>query len=146
MPHTQRTTTHWPKLLVFQCAGRASCLCDWRFTTADYHDRSADATSRAHAQRQRCRLPNIHRNELTFGKMDLFRKYLGAQQGDQLPSGVETVSVLPKTIQTCIHTFWTGHRRDVDRSTSDLPLGPVSPSVTPTRERDTLFIVDVYKQ
>ena len=25
--HTQRTTTHWPKLLLFQCAGRASCLC-----------------------------------------------------------------------------------------------------------------------
>ena len=75
--------------------------------TADYHDRSADATSRAHAQRQRCLLPNTHRNELTFVKMDLFRKYLGAQQGDQLPSGVETVSVLPKTISTFIHTFWT---------------------------------------
>ena len=29
--HTQRTTTHWPTLLLFQCAGRASCRCDWRF-------------------------------------------------------------------------------------------------------------------
>ena len=28
--HTQRTTTHWPKLLLFQRAGRASCRCDWR--------------------------------------------------------------------------------------------------------------------
>ena len=30
--HTQRTTTHWPKLLLFQRAGRASFRCDWRFT------------------------------------------------------------------------------------------------------------------
>ena len=28
--HAQRTTTHWPKLLLFQYAGRASCRCDWR--------------------------------------------------------------------------------------------------------------------
>ena len=26
-------TTHWPKLQIFQCAGRASCMCDWRIRT-----------------------------------------------------------------------------------------------------------------
>ena len=31
LTHTQRTTTHWRKLLLFQCAGRASCMCDWRY-------------------------------------------------------------------------------------------------------------------
>ena len=30
LTHTQRTTTHWPKLLNFQRAGHASCMCDWR--------------------------------------------------------------------------------------------------------------------
>ena len=30
--HTQRTTTHWPKLLLFQRAGRASFRCDWRLS------------------------------------------------------------------------------------------------------------------
>ena len=34
MTHTQRTTTHWPKLLLFPCAGRASCRRDWRLKAA----------------------------------------------------------------------------------------------------------------
>jgi len=41
--------------------------------------------------------------------MDLFRKYLGAQQGDQLPSGAETVGMHVNTFTNCVHTLNSPH-------------------------------------